>query len=120
VDKFEVTRGEGRNEVTLSAYHIGHDLVVCIYNQNAHLGAVAIGEYDFKEERTSSSVITRLGHKDDEVARQAAHIICKTIKKPVCVIAGIHLDNITQEEIDQLLENVSGVVNQLIKEVRNN
>ena len=116
MDKYELTKGEGRTEVTLSAYHIGDDLVVCIYNENAHLGAVAIGEYDYKVERTSTSVITRLGHKDDAVARQAAYLISKAMKKPVCVVAGIHLDNITKEEIDKLLENVSGVVNRLMKE----
>jgi hypothetical protein len=116
VDKYELTTGKGRTEVILSAHHIGDELVVFIYNENAHIGAVAIGEYDYKEERTSTSVITRLGHKDDAVAQQAAYLISKAMKKPVCVVAGIHLDNITNKEIDKLLENASGVVNRLINE----
>lgn len=118
MDKYELTEGEGRTKVSLSAYYMGNDLVVCIYNVNAHIGAVAVGEYDYKEKRASTSVITRLGHKDDSIAQRAAYSIARSTKKPVCVAAGVHLDNITKEEIDKLLENTSVVVNQLIKEAR--
>ena len=53
MDKYELTKGEGRTKVTLSAYYMGSDLVVCIYNDNAHIDAVALGEYDHKEQRAS-------------------------------------------------------------------
>jgi len=87
---------------------------VYIYNENAHVGAVALGEYDHQQERASVSVITRLGHKDDAVAQKAAYLISKSLKKPVCVIAGIHLDNITQEEIDKILTNTEIAVEEFI------
>lgn len=111
---FEITKGEGRTRVYLQASNIGDDLVVSIYNENAHLGAVAVGEYDHEHQRASVSVITRLGHKDDAIAREAAHLISKSVKRPVCVIAGIHLDNITPEEIDKILENAIGAVEEFI------
>ena len=95
---YELTKGEGRAKVSLSAYHMGSDLVVSIYNQNAHVGAVALGEYDYKEGRASCSLLTRLGHKDDIVAQKAAYLISKHTKSPVCVIAGIHIHNITRGE----------------------
>ena len=63
MDKYESTRGEGRTKVSLLAYRMASDLVLCIYNENAHIGAVAVGEYDHNEKRASTSVITRLGHK---------------------------------------------------------
>jgi len=116
-DKYELTTGEGRTKVSLLAYHMGNDLVVCIYNENAHIGAVAVGEYDPKEKRASSSVITRLGHKDDVVAQEAAHSISKHTKKPVCVITGVHIDNITRREIDQVLENTSSLVDKFLSEI---
>jgi len=96
---------------------MGSDLVVCIYNEGAHLGAVAVAEYDFKEERACSSVITRLGHRDDEVAKKQAHIIARQTKQPVCVIAGIHLDDITQEEIVKILAEVDKMVSGFIRRV---
>jgi hypothetical protein len=92
---------------------VGCDLVVCIYNENAHIGAVALGEYDHKEKRASCSVITRLGHKDDAVAQEAAHSISKRTKRAVCVVAGIHLNKITAIEIDGILENARSLLAQL-------
>ena len=114
MDKYQLTKGEARTRVNLLAYHLGSDLVACIYNDNAHIGAVAIGEYDHNEKRASTSVITRLGHKDDAVAQRAAYSISKSTKRPVCVIAGIHLDNITKEEINKLVENASVMVDEFI------
>ncbi len=90
-------------------------LVIYIYNQNAHIGAVAVSEYDRKTKRTSTSVITRLGHKDDAVAQKAAHLISKATRKPVCLIVGIHLDNITEAEIAELLQNTDGLVDEFIE-----
>lgn len=114
MDKFALTRGEGRTKVNLLAYNMGNELVVSIYNENAHIGAVAVGEYDHEEERASVSVITRRGHKDDAIAQRAAYLISKSTKKPVCVIAGVHLDNITKEEIGKLLENAEIAVEDFI------
>ena len=111
---YEITKGEGRGRVSLRASDMGDDLVISIYNENAHIGAVAVGEFDHEHERTSVSVITRLGHKDDVIAQQAAHLISKSIRKPVCVIAGVHLDNITREEIDKISENAMSAVEEFI------
>lgn len=112
--RYELTRGEGRTRVNLRADNMGSDLVVSIYNENAHVGAVAVGEYDHERERASVSVITRLGHKDDAIAQKTAYLISKSIKRPVCVIAGVHLDNITKEEIDKILENTVSAVEEFI------
>ena len=117
MDKYELTEGEGRTKVDLLAYHMGNHPIVCIYNENAHIGAVAVGEYDHNEKRASTSVITRLGHKDDVVALKAAYSISKRTKGPVCVIAGIHLDNITREEIGETVENASILVEKFIESI---
>jgi len=95
-----------------------NDLAVTIYNENAHIGAVAVGEYDHEEKRSSVSVITRRGHKDDAIAQRAAYLISKSTKKPVCVIAGVHLDNITKEEIDKFLKNAETAVEDFISSVK--
>jgi hypothetical protein len=112
--EYELTKGKGRARVNVTVNSIGSDLVVRIYNQNAHIGAVAIGDYDYEHERASVSVITRLGHKDDALAREAAYLLSKSIRRPVCVIAGVHLDNITREEIDEILANTKTAINEII------
>jgi hypothetical protein len=112
--EYELTKGEGRARVNVIVNSMGSDLVVRIYNQDAHIGAVAIGDYDYEQERASVSVITRLGHKDDALAREAAYLLSKSIRRPVCVIAGVHLDNITGEEIDKILANTEIAISEII------
>jgi hypothetical protein len=115
MSKQEITKGEGRTRINLSAQSIGDDIVVSIYNENGHIGAVAVAEYDHTEKRTSVSVITRLGHKDDSIAQKAAYLISKQTKKPSCVIAGVHLDDITDEEIQKFLENADSLLKAFLK-----
>ncbi|UCD22757.1 MAG: hypothetical protein JSW22_03820 [Chloroflexota bacterium] len=112
--EYELTKGKGRARVNVTVNSMGSDLVVRIYNQNAHIGAVAIGDYDYEHERASVSVITRLGHKDNALAGEAAYLLSKSIRKPVCVIAGVHIDSITKEEIDEILANTKIVVGEII------
>ena len=114
---YRTSQGRERTRVYLQANYIGESLVVHIYNENAHLGAVAVGEYDHEEGRASSSVITLRGHRDDEVAKKQAHIIARHTWNPVCVIAGIHLDDITKEEIVTTLGEVDKMVLRLLKRI---
>lgn len=106
--------GTGRTKVSLSTQTIGDDVIVFLFNDQGHIGAVAVSDYSFAENRASTSVITRLGHKDDEVARDAAHRICRFLKEPVCVVAGIHLNRITEEEIGEIVKNCEKLIGELL------
>ena len=109
-------KGEGRTRVCLAAQEMGKDLVVYLYNENAHLGSVAVSEFDRESGRVSTSLITLLGHKDDAVAQKAAYEIGKATRRPVCAIAGIHLDAITSEEIEQIQRNAQGAIDDFVKQ----
>lgn len=111
----EFWQGSDRTAVTLEYCKMGEGFIVRIYNENPHIGAVAVGDYDAMEKRSSCSLITRLGHKDDIIAMNTAHKISKLTKKPVCVIVGIHIDNITQEEIKEVTENCNHLVDVLLQ-----
>jgi hypothetical protein len=110
------SKGEGRTQVQLSIQQIGSDFIVCLFNPQGHIGAVAVADYDSYQDRVSTSVITRLGHKEDLVARNAAYNICKRLRKPVCAIAGIHIDTISLDEITQVMDNCDALVHQCIEE----
>ncbi len=109
--------GKGRTRVSISAKWIGEDLIVFLYNRQQHLGAVAVADYSCEENRASTSVITRLGHKDDSIAYVAASKLCKQIRKPVCAIAGIHLDDIAKEEIAQIAMNCDILVEKISRQL---
>jgi len=112
--EYELTKGEGRARINVTVDSMGSDLVVRICNQDAHIGAVAVGDYDHEHERASISLVTRLGHKDDTLAREAAYLLSRSMRRPVCVIAGVHLNNITGAEIDKILANTKAAVNEII------
>jgi gallate decarboxylase subunit D len=112
-----LSKGEGRTEVQLSLQQIGSDFIVCLSNAHGHIGAVAVADYDSKEDRASTSIITRLGHKEDLVARNTAYKLCKRLRKPICAIVGIHIDAISPEEISQITENCDALVEQCIEEI---
>lgn len=115
IEKCELSEGAGRTEIRLTGYSLGDDIVICLGNSNAHLGAVAVAEYDHTENRVSTSVITRLGHKDDVLAQQAARLVSKSTKRPVCVIAGVHVPNITQDEIREIVANSDNLVQRFVR-----
>ena len=115
VNGCKVSKGKGRTRINLCAHSLGDSMVILVFNENAHIGAVAVGEYDYKSKRTSTSVITRPGHKDDTIAQEAAYLISKHTQGPSCVIVGIHLDNITDGEINSLLRNAELLVNDFLK-----
>jgi hypothetical protein len=112
--EYMLTKGEGRATINVTVSSMGSDLLVRICNQDAHIGAVAVGDYDYEHERASVSVVTRLGHKDDTLAKEAAYLLTKSMRRPVCVVAGVHLDNITAEEIERILANTKLAVSEII------
>ncbi len=60
MDGHELTKGESRTKLNQTMQNRGDNLVVSIYNENAHIGAVSVGEYDRRHHRTSASVLTNL------------------------------------------------------------
>jgi len=56
----------------------------------------------------STSVLTVVGHKDDELARQVSTVLASKLNRNVIVTCGIHLDKITYKEI--------GIVNNIVLE----
>lgn len=107
--------GSLARKVCAEARFVGSELLVVVSNENAHIGAVALAEYDDRTERVSSSVVTRLSHKDDLVAVSAAYQLAKAMRQAVCVVAGIHIDNASGEDIIATQRNAQAAVTKLLK-----
>lgn len=111
----EVSEGESLERVILKILTMGDGLVALLFNEGgAHIGAVALGEFDPETNRTSVSLLTRRGHKDDKVAYEVAYRLAKTKRKPVCVICGLHIDHITAEQMERLLKNSEKVIERVL------
>ncbi len=111
------SNSSGRIAVSLKAVDVGDDLLVTITGGKAHIGATAVG---IKSEGVAtSSVITTPAHREDRVVKDAAEKLAKKLDKTVVIVAGIHYDNITKEEIVETLrlcdELVAALAGELCK-----
>ncbi len=120
----EISKKYGGLSVLLQAINMGGDWnVVITGGEIPHLGAVALGiprPSLQNPEYTSAtvSVLTLTGHKEDEVARPAAHFLASKLNAPVVVSCGIHNDRIKPEEIRRVGELVQEALNDLVAAAR--
>lgn len=100
---FRITRKVGRAELMLDAKKLGDDYLLTLTGGKEHAGAVAVGLFDEKSQRASSSVICLPGHRDEQIALQGARHVSKATRKTSVFIVGIHIEDITPEEIRDIV-----------------
>ncbi|ETA67670.1 MAG: hypothetical protein PWQ51_1212 [Methanolobus sp.] len=91
----------------------GDDYVASLTGGDEHVGAVGVGFYDPESKRASSSVITSPGHRETEIALNGAKEFSKACKATSVFIVGIHLDNITLDEINEIVSASGEMINEL-------
>ncbi len=101
----ELIREQGRIKIKLEAIPMGEDMCIIVTGgDRPHLGAVALSAVrpslaDPHKLSATTSVLALLGHKDDEVARVIAHRLSSKLNRNIVVCCGIHVDEITEEEL---------------------
>jgi len=115
---FWTKRNVGNIEIMLNAKKIGNDYLVTLIGGRDHVGAVAIGLFDEKSQRASSSVITIPGHREEQLALKGARRVSIVTKKTTIFIAGIHKDNINQEDIINIISVACEMLEDLITFVK--
>lgn len=108
----------GRHTIFLDAKEIGKDLLITIYGGDAHIGGVAVAyptPSHYRDATTVSvSTMTLPGHKDYVIANTAAEKICKALEIPTIVTVGIHYENATKKDIDEIISVVDALVQDAI------
>ena len=95
-------------EIVLESTEIGDDLLVLLYGgERGHIGSCILSiprqSLDKEDEIScTSSVLNIVGHKDEEVGREAAEAITKKTKKKVMLVCGIHYDEVTDKDIKEI------------------
>ena len=110
----------GAHTIYLETKEIGDDLLVAIYGGDAHhIGGVAAAyptESHYRDATTVSvSTLTLPGHKDYVVANTAAEKICKALEVPTVVTVGIHYDNASSKDIEEIISVVNALVDETIE-----
>lgn len=120
---YDFTLEKGRIKVNLKAFTIGKDLCVIVSGGDSpHIGSVTLSIprpslADSSNNSSTTSVLNVLGHKDDEAARYVSHTLSSKLNKNVVVTCGIHVDNITTEEIQIVIDVLKELTNMLIKKI---
>jgi gallate decarboxylase subunit D len=116
--------GTDRHRVEASALPCGKDLVVAVQGGTRHhIGATALAVprpslADPSMVSSSASVLCVVGHKEDELARGVALRLSAALACTVTVVAGLHVDDATGDDIRLLLENCDRAIECLIVRLR--
>ena len=119
-----VSAGAGKYRVDGIVIVTRGGLVVCILGgERPHVGAIALAIprqslRDQKELSVTSSVLTLIGHKDDEIARPISEAIAKELNQTTVVIAGLHINKASDQDINKLIANSRQVSNKLITKLK--
>lgn len=110
----------GRIKINVKSIEIGDDLCVIISGgDNPHIGCVTLStprpSLANKDVISSTtSILNRISHKDDEVARYVSDKLSSKLNKHVAVICGIHVDNITEAEIIELMGKLNEIISSIV------
>ena len=103
---------------------VGSDLLVVLHGgSKPHIGSVAVAHprpslKDKKRVSSTSSLYNFLGHKDGAVAQKVSETLSATLNRNVVVVAGIHIDRITQRGIEKILENCDKLADKIYKSLK--
>ncbi|MGY5873458.1 MAG: hypothetical protein RTV72_14505 [Candidatus Thorarchaeota archaeon] len=114
-------REAGRHTIYLEVKEIGRDLLVSIHGGDEHhIGGVSIAYVTPSHYRDASTVslssLTFPGHKDYVVANSTAEKICKVLERSTVVTVGIHYNDATKDDIDEIIKAVDGLVDELLSQ----
>jgi hypothetical protein len=119
VKKWELSIPEGDYRIHALAVLIGEDLLACLWGgTDPHIGAIALAVprpsgKDPSITSATSSVLTMLGHKEDQVVKMVSERLSARLNKNVVVTAGIHWDHLDQEAIALILDNCRWLAEQI-------
>jgi hypothetical protein len=108
IDMFLSAQQKGRFELCARVSILGNDILVVLSGGSVHIGAVAMAQprpslADSRKTGATSSVYTYVGHKEDSIAKTMADKLAQHLNRKVVVVAGIHWDDLRDEEIEILV-----------------
>ncbi len=93
---------KGRIKIRLQAIFMGKDLCILIDGgDKPHIGAVTLA---YEKNNLNPNTLIIPHHKEDIISQDVSKIVSNAMNCAVCCICGIHINNITKDEILQVLD----------------
>ncbi len=110
--------------IEAEAVRIGDDVLVYVWGgEIPHIGAVAAAQprpslADAADTSATASVLTYLGHKEDEVVKSMSEALSSALNRKVVVTAGIHWDGLEPADIKVIRGRVEEITGKLVRRLR--
>lgn len=115
---FRASAGAGQLRVNGTAVRCGKDLTLTVTGGTVpHIGAISLAVYEPERESATVSTVTVYSHRDDVLAAKCAKQAAASLACTAAVSVGIHIDNATAAQIEQISRNFHACARQLIKDV---
>jgi hypothetical protein len=121
---YEASGKRGRVSVDIVSVVMDGGVVITLAGGDLpHIGAVALAEprpsrIDSKKTSSSVSVLVRLGHKEDELAKRLAGEVAASLGLPVVLSVGIHVDDASAKDIEETELLASALVMESVPRIR--
>jgi len=102
---------------------LGSDLLVILSGgDKPHMGSVAVAlpRPSLQDDRvmsSTSSVYNFLGHKDQVIAQRVAEVLSSGLNRHVVVVAGFHVDRISEKGIEKVIKNCDRLAREICKAI---
>lgn len=122
--RFDFDAGTGRHRIWGSAFLSHGGLAVnLVGGEVPHIGAVAVSiprpsRADARQRSATTSVITVVGHKEDELARPIAAELARTLDRTTVVVAGVHIRRAGPADLARIFENAGRAVEVIIAKAK--
>jgi gallate decarboxylase subunit D len=96
-----ITSGNGKTKVWLKKQKIEDDLLIIVGGgEKSHIGTTILCVPNKK-----CQILKYGTHKDHIVIKPIAEKACRKYKKVVVAVGGIHINNASKKEIDEVIKN---------------
>ena len=102
--------------ITVTATPAGSDWnIIVLGGYSPHVGSVSLAE--FKDNAVTLRTLVCETHKDHVVGDQFARTIAHKLHCTVCVSCGIHFDNPTAEDLQQIVSTSKTMLDELCNKI---
>jgi 2-iminoacetate synthase len=91
---------EGKHALSFTVEGAGDDLLCRVHGGEAHVGSLALSEW--RDGRAHTRCLSAEGHREEAIARHAAHTLCAAARRNVACVAGIHFEGVSRAEIEAI------------------
>lgn len=107
---------DGPHALALVVESAGRDLLCHVHGGDAHVGALALSEW--RDGRAHTRCLSAEGHREEAIARHAAHTLCAAARCHVACVAGIHFDAVSPLEIEAISADAYALARRAAKTLR--